>query len=723
MDGRQRGPGGRTIDQTLLLNAVSGIPLAVLGAYLLVRPSRPFNAFFGAFAVAWGAQVLVTNGAAMAPTPELAHRLYLLSIAFLVPQYVFLAYFVSIFPHRGGLLGADNRALVLALSPAAAAAVAIAVAPDTLLSGVRGAPGAWNATWGGLAPWLVHLPRMAAFFLALWAMDRASRQPLAHHEREQARLVAVALCLYLSFAVVHALGQALSGLPAFVAAMGPETVSAYFLIFGASAVILAAAGAGMVARGEPGLALATIALPASVAAVGILLRTPFLLESAGLWRLAAVAIVMYAILRWQLFDLDVRLRRAVPVGAGACAALLSLPLLAPLRAPPDVALAQLPLVALAVAGIGLGAGLAADRLAAHLWPDESAAREALYRRKLEVYQATMIQLLREGNEVSSHERTWLSHLQRSLGLSDRECRVIEALARAAVKRGPPAVERGLHPQGLPDKYVVHRVLGHGTFGRVYLATDSTLQRRVVVKQLLPPWTTTEAVRAAFLREARILARVRHPNVVSIHDVVAHDDDLFLVTEYVEGGTLDELVAREGPLPPAKASAVIRDVLGALAAIHVERICHRDIKPANVLLDARGRAKLADFGIAHTDEADPSLTSLGLTPGTPHFMAPEQAIGGPVDARSDLYAVAAMFHYAITGRPYLKLEGRSVAEVRNAIAVTEPDIPAGQPAWVERFLAKGLSKDPARRFQSAAEMAAFLSDHARSRAVELRTVLN
>lgn len=707
------------MDAGLVVNAASGLPLVLLGVYLLARPGRSFNRIFAAFAVAWGVQVAVTNLAAMSPDASTAARLYAASVAFLVLQYVFLAYFASIFPRRSGPLASSSPALALALLPAGAAVALLAFAPGLILAGVVTAGDSHQAAWGPLAPYLVHLPRFGALYFALFVLHRASGQELARHEKDQARLMLAGLGVFAAFITVHDLAQALADWGAFTSAMPASTMLAYLALFSAGVVALAGVGVRLARSGDARLASLALLLPGAwglASALPPLSGVP-LADAAGLWRLVAVGVIVYAIQKYQLFDLDLKVRRAAPAGVALGVALVSLPLLLPR----DGGWTEALVPALAACGLGLAAGLGSRAVVERVWPDPGAAGEALYRRKLEVYQASVVQLLREGQDMTPADRGWLTELQRSLGLSDRERRVLESLARVSVTRD--SQPEGLRPRGLPEKYVVQKPVGGGSFSRVFLATDRTLERRVVIKQLLAPWSSTAALRATFLREARIAAGMQHPNIVRVFDVVEAGPDLFMVMEHVAGGSLHDRLGREGKLPPDSAAGVLLDVLAALAALHERRILHRDVKPSNVLLDGNGRAKLSDFGVAHTPDEDPSLTSLGLTPGTPHFMSPEQALGSAVDARSDLYAAAALFHLMVTGRHYLPFNGCTATEVRRMVALQAPVIPVpDQPAWVNAFLARGLEKDARRRFQSAAEMARSLREHARAPLVA-RTVMN
>src|SRR5918993_2551503 len=192
---------------------------------------------------------------------------------------------------------------------------------------------------------------------------------------------------------------------------------------------------------------------------------------------------------------------------------------------------------------------------------------------------------------------------------------------------------------LAGEYSLQRELGRGGMGIVYLARDVQLDRVVAIKVLPPPLAESTASRERFVREARTAAGLSHPHIVPIHRVGEAGGFVFFVMSYVEGETLGERLRRQGPLPPAEASRVLREVAWALAYAHGRGVVHRDVKPDNILLEARtGRALVTDFGIAHGGDDPGIATDPGKITGTAHFMSPEQAAGAPIDGRSDIYAL-------------------------------------------------------------------------------------
>src|SRR5439155_16773390 len=187
-------------------------------------------------------------------------------------------------------------------------------------------------------------------------------------------------------------------------------------------------------------------------------------------------------------------------------------------------------------------------------------------------------------------------------------------------------------------YSLERELGRGGMGVVYLAREVRLDRPVAIKLLPPGMARDGTLRERFLREARTAAKLSHPHIIPIFTVDEVGDFVFFAMAYVDGETLTERVRRRGPLPPSEAARVLREVAWALAYAHSQGLVHRDVKADNIMLEtATGRALVADFGIAGLVR-DAAALAGGEVIGTPEFMSPEQALGEPVDARSDLYAL-------------------------------------------------------------------------------------
>ncbi|HEV7534058.1 MAG TPA: serine/threonine-protein kinase [Acidimicrobiia bacterium] len=198
-----------------------------------------------------------------------------------------------------------------------------------------------------------------------------------------------------------------------------------------------------------------------------------------------------------------------------------------------------------------------------------------------------------------------------------------------------------------DRYTVDRPLGHGAMGTVHLARDTILDRVVAVKILAGHLAADEAFRRRFLQEARLAARLCHPNIVQVFDASDDDGQPFLVMEYVDGVTVAERVAGRGGFAAGELTGLAIELSAALAQAHAQGIVHRDVKPHNVILRRDGVAKLTDFGIARAVE-EQGLTEIGTVLGTPPYMAPEQAAGRAAGAPADVYALGALLRYAAAG---------------------------------------------------------------------------
>jgi eukaryotic-like serine/threonine-protein kinase len=263
---------------------------------------------------------------------------------------------------------------------------------------------------------------------------------------------------------------------------------------------------------------------------------------------------------------------------------------------------------------------------------------------------------------------------------------------------------------LGGRYVLDRELGGGGMSRVFVAEETTLGRRVVVK-VLAPSLAAELDTERFQREIRIAASLQHPHIVPVHSAGEGDGLLYYTMPFVEGESLRQHIDRFGALPLAEAVRLLREIADALVYAHRRRIVHRDLKPANILLE-QGHALIIDFGIAKAlsaaaegPHASAGLTSTGLVLGTPTYMAPEQAAGDPVDHRVDLYALGCVAYELLTGRPPFK--GESAREVIAAHLADDPEPVAehraGVPATLAALVLQLLAKRPADRPESAEEV--------------------
>jgi eukaryotic-like serine/threonine-protein kinase len=263
----------------------------------------------------------------------------------------------------------------------------------------------------------------------------------------------------------------------------------------------------------------------------------------------------------------------------------------------------------------------------------------------------------------------------------------------------------LTAQILPPRYRDARPLAVGGMGEIFLATDRELGREVALKVLSDRYAQDEALRKRFEREALTAARLSGtPNVVTIFDVTEHNGRPIIVMEYLPGGSLQDVIAA-GPVPPAQALRWLDEAAGALDAAHRAGIVHRDVKPANLLLDERSDVRVADFGVASAVGMH-TLTETGTIVGTAGYLSPEQARGEHASAASDRYGLAVVAWELLVGRRPFVAESVTAEALAHANAPI-PSAAAANPALprrVDDVFARGLAKDPGRRYPSAAQFA-------------------
>jgi hypothetical protein len=262
--------------------------------------------------------------------------------------------------------------------------------------------------------------------------------------------------------------------------------------------------------------------------------------------------------------------------------------------------------------------------------------------------------------------------------------------------------------GRLGNYEVLEVIGRGGMGLVLKAFDPALHRPVAIKVLAAELAANGAARKRFAREAQAAAAVVHDHVVPVHAVDAQASPPYLVMAFIPGQSLQQRLDRSGPLELKEILRIGMQTAAGLAAAHAQGLVHRDIKPANIMLEnGIERVRITDFGLARAVD-DASVTQDGAVPGTPQYMAPEQARGEGVDQRADLFALGSTLYATCTG--HAPFRGDSLATIRQ-VCDTEPapirSINPDIPAWLEGIIRKLHAKDPERRFQQAQEVAELL----------------
>ncbi|MBL0173231.1 MAG: serine/threonine protein kinase [Gemmatimonadaceae bacterium] len=271
---------------------------------------------------------------------------------------------------------------------------------------------------------------------------------------------------------------------------------------------------------------------------------------------------------------------------------------------------------------------------------------------------------------------------------------------------PPSGEIASLRAALKGQYSIERELGRGGMGIVVLARDERLDRPVALKVLPPALAEQPDTRERFLREARMAAKLSHPNIVPVHRADDIGGFAFFAMGYVDGETLGDRIRDRGSLPPADVVRILREVAWALAYAHARGIVHRDVKPENILLErSTGRAIVTDFGIARAD-FNPSLTQDGTVLGTVHYMSPEQSSGDPLDGRSDLYSLGCVGFFALSGQ--LPFDGQSPQGILVAHATKEPpslrSVAPQVPTPLAAVIDRCLRKAPVERFATGEELA-------------------
>jgi len=261
---------------------------------------------------------------------------------------------------------------------------------------------------------------------------------------------------------------------------------------------------------------------------------------------------------------------------------------------------------------------------------------------------------------------------------------------------------------LDGRYLVESKIASGGTSTVYRGLDVRLDRPVAVKVMDSRYAGDDQFLTRFRLEARTVARLKNPGLVAVYDQGLDARHPFLVMELIEGGTLRELLAERGPMPPHAVAAVLRPVLGGLGAAHLAGLVHRDVKPENVLISDDGDVKIADFGLVRAVAAA-GITSASVILGTAAYLSPEQVRDGNASPRSDVYSVGILTYELLTGRtPFTGDSALSIAYQRLDTDVPPPSaVIGGVPTQFDELVERATARDPARRFADATEMGAEL----------------
>ena len=268
-----------------------------------------------------------------------------------------------------------------------------------------------------------------------------------------------------------------------------------------------------------------------------------------------------------------------------------------------------------------------------------------------------------------------------------------------------AIEAGRRVFG--GRYEARRSIGSGGMAEVFLAYDQLLDRDVAVKALDDQLARDPHFIERFRREARTAARLSHPNIVALHDYGSTDDSYFIIMEYIEGRTVGEIIADDGPLNPVRVAEIASDVAAALERAHGAGLVHRDVTSSNVMISTNGETKVTDFGIARVmDEHDQQTTAGGNTVlGTAAYISPEQAQGQDVDERTDIYSLGIVMFEMLTGRPPFMADNPLALASQHVL--NDPPRPSSLndavPEELDAIVLRALAKRSDARFDSAAEM--------------------
>lgn len=646
--------------------------------------ARPRGALaFGLFSLAWGGQVAFGSLGTAISSPEIATVLYLAFLACMLPVAYFLVEFAASQSDARSRLWVGLRWSFAAL--ALLSAFILILTPELLFLGVREQAHGLGSAIGPLFIPLVAVPQFAAFGLTLWALHRARRNAATPRIAQRARIMLAGIGVYVGFAAGNNLAFYAGAMTLYPSSQNaPYAIIFTLLSLVALAIAITTAREAFATRDpthRKALAWVSAALIVpfawGVVEAALALGPAPRLDTVGLWRLVAVAILAYGLARWRQHDLAERTARGAASAGGAAAAVVTgATAYGATTVVTSGSMAPV-VVGLIVLGVTFFPGV---KFALRLF-DRARERASpptdvgMYGQRLDAYRAALEASIAR-NSVDEDE-PFLSALRERFMIDPSEHRVLLHYAKSSVILASDATVEGVFER--------LRLLGEGGAGRTWLARDRVNDKLVVLKEPLERWQRDARLREAVLREAQLTARVRHPNVVTIFQVLEDKGMPILVMEYVDGGSLADALRRRGALDWKEAIQFTVGMLRGVGAIHASGILHRDLKPSNVLLRTDGRPVVADFGIAVPSTTGKTVVEATTSiAGTLSYMAPEVRTGSLGNESSDIYACAAILHECLSGSP----------------PGSGAPMPVDVPVAIQNVLSRALSPIPAKRPASA-----------------------
>jgi len=273
------------------------------------------------------------------------------------------------------------------------------------------------------------------------------------------------------------------------------------------------------------------------------------------------------------------------------------------------------------------------------------------------------------------------------------------------------------------KYQIEKQIGKGSAANIYLAEQDSLGRKLVIKELLPLYSSNEKIIARFQREAKLISQMSHDAIIHIYDYWVRGNSYYIAMEYVPGPHLRKILSTVHHVPVHIAALIIYQICRGLEYAHKNGVIHRDLKPANIMISNLGQVKILDFGVAHF-QAEENLTALGAVLGTYHYMSPEQALGKKVSPTSDVFSLGILFYELLTGNKPFSSDDQG--EVIEKIVHKNPRSPRSINPTVSRsfnrIIKKCLRKNPKRRFQSTREIKLKLEKYLKRYSLDHQSIL-